>query len=106
MSVSGKEVEKEAKRKREVERELKTRIIGFLKERLLDDEPYCTIKEIENDFKKAGLWIKETIFLTEEKWIYRFLNGKLSIKRIRHKGEEYYSYRYKRWAKICSMFKN
>ena len=105
MPLGEEEVGEEANRKEEAEKELKKRIVRFLQECLLRGEPYCTKKEIENDFKKAGFWIEEMVIFSHEKWISMFFDKAFSIKIVYYKGEEYYKYRYKRWAKICSMFR-
>ncbi|MCK5466362.1 hypothetical protein KAI56_02590 [Candidatus Parcubacteria bacterium] len=105
MSLSEKEVSEEAHRKKGAEKELRKRIIRFLQECLLCGEPYCTMKEIENDFKRAGFWIEETVFLSEEKWLDTFLREKFSIKIVHYKDEKYYKYKYYWWAKACSMFR-
>ena len=106
MPIDEKEIEEEATERRKARRGLEKRIVRFLQECLLYGEPYCTTKEITEDFKKAEFYFEETTFPFEETWLHAFLRKKSSVKMVRHKGKKYYRYRYGWWAKICSMFRN
>lgn len=105
MPIGEKEVRKELEERRKAKEGLEKRIVRFLQKNLLSGNSYCTIEKIEEDFKKAGFSLEETVVPFDETWLHAFLRKKPSIEVVCYKGRECYKYRYGWWARISSMFK-
>jgi hypothetical protein len=111
MPIGEKEIKEEKSRQKKVMSDLKKEIVVFFQKKRLEDKLYHHTDELEIYLREEGFSFTEDKFQSNKEWMEYYLDGKSTIgaffvlEKIDHRNDTYYRYRYKRWAKICSMFR-